>query len=265
MSISEQLCYSTIRIEGKNGKGTFTGTGFFYHFLDDSNSCVPCIVTNRHVFQNAISISLVFTCRTQDEKEYIETVNISDFSKAWIGHPNSDIDLAIVPIAVILKTLQSKGKDPYYIPLTGTYIPNGEQLKELSAIEEIIMIGYPKGIYDEINNKPVVRKGITATQPKYDFNGKKEFLIDAACFPGSSGSPIFLLNEGLHTDGHSGVHFGNRLFFLGVLYGGPQHDAGGKIIFSTIPTTITSIPINLGVVIKSEELLAFENVIRSLV
>jgi len=58
------------------------------------------------------------------------------------------------------------------------------QLGELSAIEDIIMIGYPDGIWDSINNQPIIRRGITATQPKNNFNGKQEFLIDAACFPG---------------------------------------------------------------------------------
>lgn len=57
------------------------------------------------------------------------------------------------------------------------------QLGELSAIEDIIMIGYPDGIWDSINNQPIIRRGITATQPKNNFNGKQEFLIDAACSP----------------------------------------------------------------------------------
>lgn len=52
------------------------------------------------------------------------------------------------------------------------------------------MVGYPDGIWDEFNNQPIVRRGITATHPKNDFNGKGEFLIDAVCFPGSSGSPV---------------------------------------------------------------------------
>ena len=59
------------------------------------------------------------------------------------------------------------------------------------------MIGYPIGLIDEYNNKPIVRKGITATTYNIDYNGKKEFLIDIACFPGSSGSPIFIRRDGL--------------------------------------------------------------------
>ncbi len=44
------------------------------------------------------------------------------------------------------------------------------------------MIGYPNGIWDEANNMPIIRRGITATHPNFNYNGKPEFMIDAACF-----------------------------------------------------------------------------------
>lgn len=61
------------------------------------------------------------------------------------------------------------------------------------------MIGYPNGLWDSQNNLPIIRRGITATSVKKDYNGKKEFLIDAAVFPGSSGSPVFIFNEGSYS------------------------------------------------------------------
>ena len=264
MSISEQLCYSTIRIEGTLTDGTFTGSGFFFHFLEEGDAYLPCIVSNRHVFKDAQSVSLLFTCRTSDGQEFYERFKISDFQKAWIEHPSPNVDLGIIPIPLIINILKSKGKEPFYIPLSKQLIPSKKQIHDLCAIEDIIMIGYPDGIWDETNNKPVARKGITATHPKYDFNGNKEFVIDAACFPGSSGSPVFILNEGAFSNGDGGINLGKRLFFLGILYAGPQHTADGKIVFSTIPsiTTLTDIPNNLGLVIKSEELLAFEDEVR---
>jgi len=57
------------------------------------------------------------------------------------------------------------------------------------------MVGYPIGLWDEKNNYPIFRKGITATHPANDYNGKSEFMIDAACFPGSSGSPVYIIDE----------------------------------------------------------------------
>jgi hypothetical protein len=34
-------------------------------------------------------------------------------------------------------------------------IPSEEVYKDLNAVEEILMIGYPNGLWDEINNLPL--------------------------------------------------------------------------------------------------------------
>ena len=37
-----------------------------------------------------------------------------------------------------------------------------------------------------------MRIGMIASHPKFDFNGKPQFVIDAQVFPGSSGSPVYI-------------------------------------------------------------------------
>jgi len=125
------------------------------------------------------------------------------------------------------------------------------------------MIGYPNGIWDRSNNLPIVRQGITASHPKLNYNGKKEVLIDAACFPGSSGSPVLIYNQGGHTTKEGHLDMRGRLILLGILYAGPQFEANGDIVINPILTSlnifsVTRIPINLGCVIKSEKLLEFD-------
>lgn len=258
MSISEQLCNSTVRIEGQLKNGLITGTGFFFHFLETNGSYLPCIVSNRHIFEKALTISFYLPLQTTEGVKNNERVNISDFQKAWIKHPNPDIDLGIIPLAFILNHLELQGKNVDYVALNKGIIPTKQQISEFSAIEDIIMIGYPNGLWDEVNNKPIVRKGITATHPKYDLNGKKEFFIDAACFPGSSGSPVFILNEGTFLGENGGINIGKRLYLLGILKSGPQNPTQGVIVNTNYPI-ITNIPNNLGCVIKAEELCRFED------
>ena len=43
-------------------------------------------------------------------------------------------------------------------------------LEELSALEELVMVGYPIGLWDKNNNFPIFRKGYTASHPAIDFN-----------------------------------------------------------------------------------------------
>ncbi|MEB0261247.1 MULTISPECIES: hypothetical protein [unclassified Mucilaginibacter] len=89
-------------------------------------------------------------------------------------------------------------------------------------LEEILMVGYPNGIWDQINNKPILRRGITATHPNFDYNGQKEVMIDTACFPGSSGSLVFIFNEHGYQDKKGNITLGSsRVYLLGVLFARP--------------------------------------------
>ena len=116
---------------------------------------------------------------------------------------------------------------------------------------------------------PILRRGVTATHPNINYEGKREFLIDAACFPGSSGSPVFLFNTNGWTNRNGGtVMGGTRVKLLGVLYAGPQHTATGEIRIMNVPTqqraiSISTIPNNLGLVIKASRLTELDAVIRA--
>jgi hypothetical protein len=153
---------------------------------------------------------------------------------------------------------------PFWVPLHMQWIPNQAFLDELGPIEDVLMIGYPIGLWDESNNAPIFRRGITATHPRLRLNGKAEFMIDCACFPGSSGSPVLLANIGSYVDRDLNVHMGStRIHLLGILWGGPQHTAQGEIRAVPVPTATkivseARIPSNLGYCVRSSELLWFD-------
>ena len=69
---------------------------------------------------------------------------------------------------------------------------------------------------------------------------KKEFLIDAACFPGSSGSPVLICNVGAYRDKQGNLNLGSsRVLFVGVLYAGPQLTVTGDIRIVSVPDFAT--------------------------
>lgn len=270
LSASEQITYSTVRIECEYNDGTSgTGTGFFFRFLNDDSTgrYVPVVITNKHVINGSTKGRLIMT-KANGNNEPKDTdhfqVYFDNFEGFWRKHPSSDVDLCAMPIAPFLNEAENRGEKLFYISLDKSLIPTQKQLDEFSALEEILMVGYPNGIWDYVNNKPILRKGVTATHPKSDYCGKKEIMIDAACFPGSSGSPVFIFNEGGYRDKHGNMYMGSsRVILLGALYAGPQHTAQGDIEIIDVPTSqrpiaISRIPNNLGLVIKAERILELE-------
>lgn len=274
LSISEQLAHSTVRIECELTNGQIgTGTGFFFRFADNGQDHIPAIVTNKHVVSSASKGRFHMTLADANGYPMIKNhhiFQIDDFERAWIPHPDGNVDLCAMPIAPLLEMAAKENKRLFFVPLDESLIPTKAELEDMVLMEEITMVGYPNGIWDEVNNMPVFRRGISATHPNLDWNGKPEFLIDAACFPGSSGSPVFLFNQSGFATKTGGMVIGpSRVKLLGILYAGPQQTVTGEIKIVAVPTqsiplALTAIPINLGMVIKSTKLDAFSTIFRGL-
>ena len=268
MRLSEQLTYCTTKITSKYSNGTIgTGTGFFVNFNYDKETggCQPVIITNKHVVRDAVEISFN-VCLGDGNNNPIDTKKLTLITdnKYVINHPSDDVDLCAISIADLLNQANEKNFRLFRSYLFTDLIISESEVNECSAMEDIVMVGYPNGLEDEYNNKPIIRRGITSTHLKFNYTGKKEFLMDIACFPGSSGSPIFFCNENSYTKGNS-VVIGSRISLIGILYAGPQHRGTGEIIFENIPTnpkTFFRIPNNLGLAIKAERIKELEDLFK---
>lgn len=195
ISLTEQLMFNTVRIEASDGS---SGTGFFFNFTE-GDLTVPVLITNKHVV-NYNNHEMVKFFLHLSEKDGSTTQNYAiTLQTEWIFH--SEKDLCFTFINPIFEEVNKRtGKQVFYRANEESLIPNKVKLRELSALEEIVMIGYPIGLWDSKNNYPIFRKGYTASHPAYDFNTKGIGLADIAAFPGSSGSPIYILNENGYSD-----------------------------------------------------------------
>lgn len=228
-TLAEQLLFSTLRIETQATLGT--GTIVNHKWSDDREG--PFLVTNKHVIEGAAKIKLTFTLRTDAEGEAqpilgtSHTLNFDTSPSDWTRHPSSAVDIAIAPLAPVLENYRQRGIDVFYKGVPTTFVP-GEDIT-FDAVEEVLFIGYPSGIYDKANNLPISRKGITATPCSVDYESNPAFLIDASVFPGSSGSPVFLYNPALG---------GQRFFWLGILGSVYYRQDDSVVRFEEIPTDI---------------------------
>ena len=263
-SLNEQILFSTVRIESILHNGTIsTGTGFFFKFNFEPE--ITCLITNKHVVEGAVTgkfqlhESTIIDGQTQPSGNFF-TLELDRFMSRWIPHPDDNIDLCAMLLQPLSSEARRLNKIIFNIVLDDKLIFDDIALSKFNAVEEILMVGYPIGLWDDANNLPLIRRGITATYAFIDFKGKSIGVIDMACFPGSSGSPVLILNEGTYGT-KSGTMIGSsRAVLLGILYAGPCMIAEGEIVTKMIPTSnqpisYTQFPIHLGYIVKAKEIL----------
>lgn len=261
--ILEEVRFSTTRLIVTKSTGSQSiGTGFFFYLYvnpsEADGKVYPLLVTNKHMIDEWSIVTFNLTVQNEDGSPNYGTVetftiNKSEYDK-WLTHPDSD--LAVLPIKAILDKSTRK---VFYRALSENLIPKHDSMSRISSIENIIMVGYPDGMYDSVNNLPIVRRGITATDFKIDYEGRKEFLIDASIFKGSSGSPILICDIGSYNNENGELCLGNRVVFLGIQYRG-EFSAFKNNIFVKDPSgqyvnakPIISMNFNdLGFCVKSE-------------
>lgn len=268
VSVAEQLLYATVRIVGKNAAGQDAGgTGFFYAVDLGNNKFTVLLITNQHVVRDLVGgVDIVVHTRSAPagKPDGKSTVHLlGTLGNEWVVHPNG-VDLCAYAISL---TLNSLNPPPFISHISRELIPSEAILNELDAIEDVVMVGYPALLSDVLNDYPIIRRGITASDPAVDFNGRPEIAIDISAIGGSSGSPVFIYSSsGTHLSKHGGTVVGGpRVIFLGILYQAVELNTQGQIQITEAPTLLpgssnvyTGIfayhtPINVGMIIKSKE------------
>lgn len=259
----QQLFFCTTRIEAKSAdrKQSSVGTGFvFSHELGEQRQAL-FIVTCRHVINGFANASFSFVESKDDKPNLGEKceVTVPDLQSFAFYDPDPKVDVALIPLVPIIRYFEANGKKPFFRSLSKELVPTADQAEELSAIQPVVFVGYPSGMRDEKNLLPIARRGFTASPYVVDFNGLPLFLIDASVFPGSSGSPVMVLDQGAYASKH-GLSMGSRAHFLGLVSLAYFEPVEGEIKFKPMPSQ--HVPaftqqrfLNIGGVIKAKAIL----------
>lgn len=270
MPIAEQLINSTVQIEslensfesGQIKPKVITGTAFFYIFKIDTLS-IPVLITNYHNVENTnvnvITFTLTDTLGKSPKKRISYKWNSVSNPIPWLKHPK--YDLALIPLLPVMNQVYSETKKYiFYIGFSEDQLVKKEKITDLSAIEPLLMIGYPKGYGDKFNNYPIVRRGTTATPIWSNFNDQSEFLLDIPIYQGSSGSPVVLLDDGMYGSNAGLVVGGVRLFLTGIA----TQSVDFKMQTSGNALQLEN-PLNIAVVLKADALADFVPIIKKIV
>lgn len=199
------------------GKSVSIGTGFFYKnekgfiFLATNYHVITGISPSDKATKAVHGDEIVIQLRDKEGKAYNQHIPLFALnSNNWLEHPTDDeADIVLIPLPP--KLLENADF---------AYIGKGTTLKNvlLHPSSPVVMIGYPHGYRDSVNNLPIWKTGSLASEPEYDFDGKKVIVVDISAFPGMSGSPAFYVSHNGYATKNGDIFMGGGMavHFLGV-------------------------------------------------
>lgn len=174
----------TVYIESTREDGITVGTGFFMR-LNLNGKEVPVIVSVKHVVE-ARETKMTFHYRHEG---VCGSATITCKPK-WFTL--DDNELCCCLLEPINEKFQKITGYPIYCKyLTEKNILTEQELNDIEALHEVMMIGYPSGVFSAPFVYPLLRKGCLALPPKENYKNGYGFA-DITAVGGSSGSPLFL-------------------------------------------------------------------------
>ncbi|HWQ36111.1 MAG TPA: serine protease [Blastocatellia bacterium] len=215
--MNELLAIVTLIVQIQSGQVVGTATGFFYL----KNETIY-FVTNRHVVldnskgvkPDILRLKLHTDPKDQTKNADVDVPLYENGKAKWFDH----------------KDFVSKGIDIVVVELDQNKFKNGFAIKALSEKnfvpqdllvstgEDVIVIGFPRGLSDATHNLPLVRNAMIASSYGVNFSGRPLFIVDANLQPGMSGSPVMVKPKDVWADKQGGIRFttGSPTYFLGV-------------------------------------------------
>ena len=192
-------CVVAIGVPSADGM-KWIGTGFFYLKVqrregppeDEMAFGHAYLVTNKHVLEGRTEITVRCNPVAQEPGKHYKVVLLrSDGTELWIGHPDADIDVAVVPVDFL--RLKAEAMQVWLFS-SDTQAASSERMAQLGITEgdDVFVLGFPMAMVGEQRNVVMVRGGSIARMRDLLAGASKEFLIDVTVFPGNSGGPVVL-------------------------------------------------------------------------
>lgn len=254
MPVEHALVRSTVRLLAglSAAPPTSVGTGFFYKVIHPTaNIGKVLIITNKHVVREAEVIHFVLSSAASvtNLNEQHQPVGRMDQEIVWplagnlYLHPDPEIDLCGIDVTIPTGSVLQSGNQLRSMFLDSSWLPASADKQTIRDVEQVLVVGYPRGLWDNHNNMPIARLGTTATHPLALYQSKRNFLIDVAAFQGSSGSPVFSYEAPMFRQADGSFTPGTKVQFIGVVWGVVEWSVEGKLKVVEIPSAQEQVPV----------------------
>lgn len=203
---------SVSKIDILDGNKDYNGSATGFFFLHDGKKY---LTTNRHVvidekdnfYPKFLKLTLHSSKSNFKLNNAIYIRLYHDSYKTWYEHSDYNtklIDVVVIPLDE--KTIENIANFNQSI-INFFTIDNFINNYQISSFADVLVVGYPLGFSDDINNLPVYRKGMIASSYPVEFRNYPYFLIDANLHEGTSGSPVLNSSNNMLIDAQGrGLH-----------------------------------------------------------
>ena len=222
-SYANKIFSMTTIVRVYSGSKIGQATAFYYQSPQND----VYLVSNRHVFYPGEKYpdSIIFNLRKADtinkrDRWHPIKLEIKFLQLNLKLHTNNKIDVASININEHVL----KPKSPLFYQIIPVTQPDTAtlNLENFEIGDDILVLGYPKGYYDEFNLIPIMKAGIISSFYRTNFNNLPCFLIDNGLFHGSSGSIVISKFKPLIISNQEPLFSLEKSFtFLGIFSGAP--------------------------------------------
>lgn len=168
------------------------GSGFFFNVYapDEKPATGPhwvkvnktFLVTALHLVQPEDSKAVVtrvdFGMRRSGKPVQWESISIPGAELRKRLHVSKDpkVDVAALDITDMISKIFQQGVEPNWA-VSHQDLPGVSQLS-IEAGDDVIVVGYPRGFYDDYNKLPILKGGLLNTPFGLKYDGQDAFLID---------------------------------------------------------------------------------------
>ncbi|MCI3134634.1 trypsin-like serine peptidase [Phenylobacterium aquaticum] len=193
--LSMELIHATVQLEQPLGDGTRTvGTGFLIEAPTPDGKPRVVLVTANHVFEKMPGQDARIGYRVENpDGSWTYTpalLKIRDKAghELWTHHPSRDV----ATISITAPPEFAKAAIPEnWLAEDQTFTK-----LEVGAGDEMMALGFPRGLAANQAGFPILRSGRVASYPVAPAKIFPTFLLDFSVFPGNSGGPVFMSETG---------------------------------------------------------------------
>lgn len=238
----ENFLYSAYKIEVEYSNGVKTKSGTATGFILEISKGNHWIVTNRHVidlnykkddvkFKEFKLSKFLITGRKSDDTEY--TLRLHENADFYF-HNDYENDVALIKPHVYFDDGKTASLHWHF---GMEHIADQEIYKTIKPFDLICYSGFPNP-HDKFSNRPILRSGNIASDPKYNYSWNKNYQGHCVAYEGfssggASGSPVFAPPRGLRNIPNS-----RHGFLIGINAGHIPENFGHSGISYFYKTTV---------------------------